>query len=115
MWQPTPAALPDWASDAINARRPVTVADLAHTTGWSVDLGVNLLEYDPALAADEVQTASADLGSSLHAVEIGNEPDLYFLWLRTSPSRPSTSPSPFRRTRPSGTPTPPRSPRPSPG
>ncbi len=80
VWQPTPAALPGWASDAITPADLSTVADLAHTTGWSVDLGVNLLEYDPALAADEVQTASADLGSSLHAVEIGNEPDLYFLW-----------------------------------
>ena len=45
--------------------------------GWKVILGVNLKQYDPARAADEAKHAVAALGSSLQAIEIGNEPDLY--------------------------------------
>jgi hypothetical protein len=42
-----------------------------------VILGVNLKQYDPPRAASEAQSARAALGSSLQAIEIGNEPDLY--------------------------------------
>jgi hypothetical protein len=42
-----------------------------------VILGVNLKQYDPARATSEAQSARAALGSSLQAIEIGNEPDLY--------------------------------------
>jgi hypothetical protein len=38
---------------------------------------VNLKHYDPASAADEVNYASRDLGSSLIGVEIGNEANYY--------------------------------------
>jgi hypothetical protein len=78
-WQPDPTQpLPAWASNGVTPGDLTTIANLAHATGWSVDLGVNLLHYDPAAAADEVGVARSVLGSSLHDVEIGNEPDLYF-------------------------------------
>jgi hypothetical protein len=85
-WQPDPGQpLPSWATDAITPGDLTTVASLAHQTGWSVDLGVNLLYYNPSSAADEVQVAQSALGSSLHDVEIGNEPDLYFYFLTFIP------------------------------
>jgi hypothetical protein len=88
-WEPDPSTpLPSWASSAITPEDLSTVADLAQDTGWSVDLGVNLNHYDPATAADEVQVAEATLGSSLHDVEIGNEPELYDTNLFTTISFP---------------------------
>lgn len=78
-WQPDPTApLPPWATTGITPGDLAAVGNLAHQSGWSVDLGVNLLHYDPAAAAGEVQAAQAAIGSSLRRVEIGNEPDLYF-------------------------------------
>ncbi len=77
-WESNPSTpLPAWASSAITPAALTTIADLAHATGWSVDLGVNLNHYDPAAAADEVQVAHTTLGGSLAHVEIGNEPELY--------------------------------------
>jgi hypothetical protein len=87
--------LPSWASSGITPGELATVGSLARATGWSVDLGVNLAEYNPALAVNEVQAAQAALGSSLHAVEIGNEPDLYFLWLRLLNEPPGVVPTTF--------------------
>jgi hypothetical protein len=79
-WQPDPSQpLPTWATSAITPGDLTTIAQLARATGWSVDLGVNLLHYDPAAAANEVQVAGSILGSSLHDVEIGNEPEFYSL------------------------------------
>jgi len=95
VWQPTPAALPSWANFAITPEDLSTVAGLANATGWSVDLGVNLLEYNPALAADEVKAARSELGASLHAVEIGNEPDIYFLWSQSLTEPPQFIPLNF--------------------
>jgi hypothetical protein len=81
-WLPSASdPLPSWATSGITPADLATVGDLARTSGWKVDLGVNLLEYDPTLAANEVQAAQAAIGSSLRAVEIGNEPDLYFYFL----------------------------------
>jgi hypothetical protein len=77
-WLPDPSdPLPSWASSAITPGDLTTIAQLALATGWSVDLGVNLLRYDPPTAANEVQTAQSILGTSLHDVEIGNEPEFY--------------------------------------
>ena len=81
VWQPVPAPLPSWASFAVTPGDLATVGSLARATGWSTDLGVNLIHYDPAAAADEVQTAQSALGASLRQVEIGNEPDIYFYFL----------------------------------
>ncbi|HEX7442636.1 MAG TPA: hypothetical protein VF320_02045 [Acidimicrobiales bacterium] len=69
--------LPGWASSSNYPSQLTPLASLAHVTGWSVDLGVNLLHYSATAATGEVQAAHAALGASLHAVEIGNEPDLY--------------------------------------
>lgn len=83
-WQPDPSQpLPSWATSAITPADLTTIAGLARATGWSVDLGVNLLHDNPAGAADEVQTAASILGPSLRHVEIGNEPEFYSL--ATSP------------------------------
>jgi hypothetical protein len=95
VYQPTPAPLPGWANFAVTPGDLSTVADLAHVSGWSVDLGVNLLEYAPALAANEVATAQAALGSSLHGVEIGNEPDLYFYFRSFLTEPPANIPITF--------------------
>jgi hypothetical protein len=50
---------------------------LAKASGWKVILGVNMKQYDPNRAADEAAHAAVALGSSLQAIEIGNESDLY--------------------------------------
>jgi hypothetical protein len=85
-WQPDPTQpLPSWATSGITPSDLTTVGNLARATGWSVDLGVNLLYYNPAAATNEVQVAQSELGSSLHDVEIGNEPDLYFYFLTFIP------------------------------
>jgi hypothetical protein len=88
-WEPDPSTpLPSWASSAITPEDLSTVAELANATGWSVDLGVNLNHYNPATAADEVQVAQSALGSSLHDVEIGNEPELDVTTLFTTMTFP---------------------------
>lgn len=79
-WQPDPSdPLPPWATSAITPADFTMLAGLAQATGWSVDLGVGILHDDPAGAASEVAAAHAILGSSLHDVEIGNEPELLSL------------------------------------
>ncbi len=52
-------------------------AAFAHATGWPVLFGLNLGENNPGLAASEAVYVSGDLGSSLWAFQIGNEPDLF--------------------------------------
>jgi hypothetical protein len=53
------------------------LAGFLQATGWNVLYGVNLATSTPAAAAAEVVYAVESLGSSLYAIEIGNEPDLY--------------------------------------
>ncbi len=89
-WLPSPSdPLPSWASHGVGPADLVPIGNLARATGWSVDLGVNLLEFNPALAANEVQSAQSSIGSSLHGIEIGNEPDLYFYFLTFLTEPPS--------------------------
>jgi hypothetical protein len=76
-WSTTGKAAPSWAIATITPADLTALAGLAQASGWSVILGVNLKEYDPARAASEARYAQAALGSSLQAIEIGNEPDLY--------------------------------------
>lgn len=68
---------PSWSIATITPAGLTALNTLAKAGGWKVILGVNLKHYDPARAADEAAHAVAALGSSLQAVEIGNEPDLY--------------------------------------
>ena len=76
-WTSTGQAAPSWAIATITPADLTALAGLARASGWKVILGVNLKEYNPAAAANEAQYAQAALGSSLQAIEIGNEPDLY--------------------------------------
>ena len=76
-WTSTGETAPSWAIATITPADLTALAGLARASGWKVILGVNLKQYDPARAADEAQHAQAALGSSLQAIEIGNEPDLY--------------------------------------
>jgi hypothetical protein len=76
-WTSTGQTPPSWSIATITPADLTALAGLAKASGWKVILGVNLKEYDPASAANEAQYAQAALGSSLQAIEIGNEPDLY--------------------------------------
>jgi Ricin-type beta-trefoil lectin domain len=76
-WTSTGEPAPSWAIATITPADLTALAGLAQVSRWKVILGVNLKEYDPARAASEAQYAQAALGSSLQAIEIGNEPDLY--------------------------------------
>jgi hypothetical protein len=79
-------AAPAWAHTTIDPQDLQGVAALARATGWRVLLGVTFGHYEPAAAAQEAQVAQSLLGSSLEAIAIGNEPDLYVSdGLRTSP------------------------------
>jgi hypothetical protein len=72
-------ALPSWASGAISTHDLAGLSTLARQTGWSVLLTVNLGHYDPAAAAREAAAAHALLGAKLAGIEIGNEPDRFYL------------------------------------
>ena len=76
-WTSTGETAPSWSIATITPADLTALAGLAKASGWKVILGVNLKEYDPARAANEAEYARAALGSSLQAIEIGNEPDLY--------------------------------------
>jgi hypothetical protein len=76
-WTSTGATPPSWSTATITPADLTALATLAKASGWKVILGVNLKEYNPTSAANEAMYAAAALGSSLQAIEIGNEPDLY--------------------------------------
>ena len=76
-WTSTGETAPSWSSATITPADLTALDTLAKASGWKVILGVNLKEYDPASAADEAAHAVAALGSSLQAIEIGNEPNYY--------------------------------------
>jgi hypothetical protein len=76
-WTSTGATPPSWSIATITPADLSALGTLAKASGWKVILGVNLKQYNPTSAADEAKHAVADLGSSLQAIEIGNEPDLY--------------------------------------
>jgi len=76
-WTSDGAPAPSWSIATITPADLSALANLANASGWKVILGVNLEHYDPAGAADEARYARAALGSSLQAIEIGNEPNFY--------------------------------------
>lgn len=78
-WIPTPETpVPDWAGAQIVTPEDLRrVGDLARHLGWSVDMGVNLGQFDPAAAADQARSARERIGDSLRSVQIGNEPNVY--------------------------------------
>jgi hypothetical protein len=76
-WTSTNQTPPSWSIATITPADLTALGTLAADSGWKVILGVNLKQYNPAAAADEAAHAVTALGSSLQAIEIGNEPDLY--------------------------------------
>ncbi len=84
-----------WQSDSVSkgTTEPIALGktDLnrmfafAQAVQWHVILGVNLGHFDPASAADEAAYAARVGGSSLLAIEIGNEPDLFMFNGQRSP------------------------------
>lgn len=76
-WTSTNETPPSWSMATITPADLTALANLARNSGWKVILGVNLKHLDAPRAADEAAHAVAALGSSLRAIEIGNEPDLY--------------------------------------
>jgi Ricin-type beta-trefoil lectin domain/Glycosyl hydrolase family 79 C-terminal beta domain len=76
-WTSTGQTPPSWSIATITPADLSALGTLAKASGWKVILGVNLKQYNPSAAADEARHAAADLGSSLQAIEIGNEPDGY--------------------------------------
>lgn len=76
-WTSSGETAPPWSIATITPADLTALNTLAKASGWKVILGVNLKHYDPARAADEAAHAASALGSSLQAIEIGNEPDLY--------------------------------------
>ena len=85
-WTSTGATPPSWSTATITPADLTALAGLARASGWKIILGVNFKQYNPANAADEAKYASAALGSSLQAIEIGNEPNLYSKY-ESSPSQ----------------------------
>ena len=53
------------------------LAGFMKATGWKVIYGIDLKLNTAANAASEAQFAASELGNSLQAFEIGNEPDFY--------------------------------------
>jgi len=77
-WTSTGETPPSWSAGTVTPALLEPLAAIVKHTGWKIILGLNLKEYDPARAADEAKYAKAIFGSSLLAVEIGNEPTFYY-------------------------------------
>jgi hypothetical protein len=64
-------------SKIVSASDVAQLAPFLKAVNWQVIYGINLKINNPKNAADEAEVAAQDLGSSLLAFEIGNEPDFY--------------------------------------
>ena len=82
VWQRQPSALAAPFKFAITPAAIDRLAGFVEATGWRLIYGVNLGHGDPERAADEVAYLVERLGERLEAVQIGNEPDLYYRGLR---------------------------------
>lgn len=102
-WMPDPSApVPTWAKgQQVTPEDLSRVGALSRSTGWSVDLGLNLGHFDPAAAADQAREAQKRIGDSLRSVQIGNEPNFYALapLLKAGERRPYTPKTYIRDTR----------------
>src|SRR5205823_5990729 len=76
-WTSKGEKAPSWAVTTLTPGDLKRLKTLSTDSGWKVILGVNLKHRDPARAADEAKFAQQILGSSLMAIEIGNEPNYY--------------------------------------
>ncbi|WP_051450145.1 glycosyl hydrolase family 79 C-terminal domain-containing protein [Actinospica robiniae] len=78
-WTSTGETAPSWAtSGTITPDKLRHLAAVVKGAGWKVILAVNLKHPDPGRAADEAKYAREIFGSSLQAIEIGNEPNFYY-------------------------------------
>jgi len=78
-WTSTDEPAPSWAtSGTITPDKLRHLAAIVRGAGWKVILAVNLKHPDPARAADEANYARQIFGSSLQAIEVGNEPNFYY-------------------------------------
>lgn len=78
VWQPQPTALAAPFTHAITPADVDRLARFARASGWRVIYGLNLGHGEPERAADEVAYVAQALGPQLEALQIGNEPDLYY-------------------------------------
>lgn len=77
-WTSRAEAPPAWAQGTLTPADIDRLASVVEAAGWSAILTVNLKEFDPGRAAEEVAYASSKLGKRLRAVAIGNEPNVYY-------------------------------------
>lgn len=76
-WTDAATPRPAWASQVIGSSQMRALGVLARRSGWRILLTVGLAHYEPTAATREVAAAHSALGSSLAAIEIGNEPNAY--------------------------------------
>lgn len=76
-WLGAGSGPPAWASGVLDAPELGELGALAAQSGWHVLLTIGLGHYEPQAAAEEAAAAKAELGESLEAIELGNEPDSY--------------------------------------
>jgi hypothetical protein len=76
-WTDAVTARPPWALSVLEGASLNQLGKLAAASGWGVMLTLGFGHYDPQAAAREAAVAKAALGSSLQAIEIGNEPEAY--------------------------------------
>ena len=78
-WVPTPGVqAPPYVSYRLTPSWLATTAGLAHALGARMTMGLNLAANEPALAGAEARAFARVLGpSTLAALEIGNEPNVY--------------------------------------
>ena len=75
-WKSVPAGVTG-QHDVLNPQDLLNVLRFARAIGWKVILGVDLGHFVRAQVADEARFAYKHGGSTLKAIEIGNEPDYY--------------------------------------
>jgi hypothetical protein len=76
-WREGSAPRPSWALGSLEAGDLAQIGSVAAQSGWHVLLTLGFGHFEPEAAAREAAAAKATLGSSLEAIEIGNEPDSY--------------------------------------
>ena len=77
-WTSTGQSAPSWSEGTITPASLSSLESVIGGTGWKVILAVNLKQFSTSRAADEAKYAEQILGSSLAAIEIGNEPNYYY-------------------------------------
>jgi hypothetical protein len=76
-WTDALTPRPPWASGVLEAGDLRELGALAAGSGWHVLLTLGFGHYEPLAGAREAAAAKAALGSSLEAIELGNEPNAY--------------------------------------